>query len=636
MKAQVLFTIILIITLTISCRKQPEKPTDTNKVEIGNTTLDSVSYETAVVTTQLNNTGGNPIIQHGHCWSTGQNPDISSNHTSLGTVNTTGKFTSNLSDLTDGIKYYIRPYVTLAEVTLYGTQQEFTTLKAGIPVVTTGLISGLTINSVTISGSVEHDSGNAVTQRGICWDTVSNLTIASNLGFTEEGLGIGQYSSTISVLLPSTNYFCVAYAANKKGTAYGEVKSFTTLSNQTLPTVTTDDATNIEQTSATSGGNVTSDGGATVTARGVCWSTSTNPTLSDSYTTNGSGTGTFVSNITGLTANTLYYVRAYATNSVGTVYGNEITFTTIPEPVVPTVVTDEVTNITHNSATSGGNVTSDGGATVTARGVCWNTVGNPTLGNCVGFTEDGNGTGTFSSQISGLIDGTTYYIVAYATNEKGNGYGQERSFTTNEILFEDGFESYASGGFPTSNWSPWHNCSSDPTHNIVTTYTSYSGYKSLQVYGQHYGCWAATAVHLINSLPSVLKVEAYLKASGQTGTGNCGKSDIAMGLIHQTQASINYEFFSINFMEDMNIYLSGAGGGLLQSFQNNQWYKVAYELNRNNYTLKVWINDIMFGPFSWNPSTLIHPVNEYRAISISSGDGKGWADDIVIYDMNND
>jgi len=95
-----------------------------------------------------------------------------------------------------------------------------------------------------------------------------------------------------------------------------------------LPTINTTTAYSITQTTAISGGNVTDDGGATVTARGVCWSTSQNPTLTDPHTTDGTSTGSFTSNITGLSANTTYYVRAYATNSVGTTYGNEETFTT--------------------------------------------------------------------------------------------------------------------------------------------------------------------------------------------------------------------------------------------------------------------------------------------------------------------
>jgi hypothetical protein len=102
-----------------------------------------------------------------------------------------------------------------------------------------------------------------------------------------------------------------------------------------LPGVTSASATSITQITATCGGNVTFDGNTTVTSRGVCWNTSQNPTTADSHTTDGSGTGGFTSSLIGLTANTTYYVRAYATNSVGTVYGNEVSFTTLVEDGQP-------------------------------------------------------------------------------------------------------------------------------------------------------------------------------------------------------------------------------------------------------------------------------------------------------------
>ena len=98
------------------------------------------------------------------------------------------------------------------------------------------------------------------------------------------------------------------------------------LSKLDLPTVTTSSATNITTTTATLGGNVVSDGGYNVTIRGVCWGTTINPNVTGNHTLDGTGTGTFVSHITGLTEGTLYYVRAYATNSIGTAYGNEIQF----------------------------------------------------------------------------------------------------------------------------------------------------------------------------------------------------------------------------------------------------------------------------------------------------------------------
>ena len=106
------------------------------------------------------------------------------------------------------------------------------------------------------------------------------------------------------------------------------------------PTVTTTAISNVDKTTATSGGEVTADGGADVTARGICWSTSQAPTVSDSHTTDGTGTGSFTSAMTELTANTTYYVRAYATNSAGTAYGEEVSFTTLPDGILGDVNND--------------------------------------------------------------------------------------------------------------------------------------------------------------------------------------------------------------------------------------------------------------------------------------------------------
>ncbi len=422
-----------------------------------------------------------------------------------------------------------------------------------------------------------------------------------------------------------------------------------------IPSVTTDTLRDIFFSSATCGGFVIESGSSTVSARGVCWSTSHNPTVNDSHTTNGSGTGSFTSHIDSLYANTTYYVRAYATNSAGTAYGEERSFTTLPtfycgidsvtdydgnvyttveigdqcwmkenlrtthyadgteilvgdpnstyptfpttpyrcspgnnnanvpvygllyngyaacgsaltnffqgvcpdgwhlpsqneyeqltsyvgnqsqyvcggssiakslaspsgwigtssntcsvkycpdennatgftavpagangnslgdscllwtrslillpgiylksivvvdqtvclnsfqpnkrflsvrcllneswidsaDLVVPCVTTDTSSNILSTSATCGGFVSGSGGSSVTARGVCWSTSHNPTVNDS--HTSEGSGTGRFSSNISGLATGTTYYVRAYATNSVGTAYGEERSFTT--------------------------------------------------------------------------------------------------------------------------------------------------------------------------------------------------------------
>ncbi len=194
------------------------------------------------------------------------------------------------------------------------------------------------------------------------------------------------------------------------------------------PTVTTDSVTSISTTFATSGGNIPTDGGSPVTARGVIWDTASSPTISNSKSSDGTGSGAFVSTLKNLKSATTYHVRAYATNSAGTAYGNEVVFTTLDSTMVPTVITSSVTSILVKTAQSGGQVTAWGGDTVIARGICWNTKGNPSISDSK--TVNGNGLGSYTSIIYPLQATTTYYVRAYATNSIGTGYGVIDTFTT--------------------------------------------------------------------------------------------------------------------------------------------------------------------------------------------------------------
>ena len=202
----------------------------------------------------------------------------------------------------------------------------------------------------------------------------------------------------------------------------------------TTPTVTTTSVSDITSSSAKCGGNVTSDGGSSVTARGICWSTNQNPTTNNSHTSAGSGTGTFTANITGLSASTTYYVRAYATNSKGTSYGEQKTFTTTAGGgggggnTAPTVTTSDVTDIRENTAWCGGNVVDDGGATVTERGICWSTSSNPTISS--NHVSSDSGLGSFTAKMTNLNAVTTYYVRAYAKNNVGIAYGEQKVFKT--------------------------------------------------------------------------------------------------------------------------------------------------------------------------------------------------------------
>src|SRR5690554_1060575 len=141
--------------------------------------------------------------------------------------------------------------------------------------------------------------------------------------------------------------------------------------NKSTPILSTLQEKEITTTTDQSGGNITDDRGEIVTARGLCWSTGQTPTVNDNKTLDGTGAGDFTSEISGLEPNTTYYLRAYATNSAGTNYGSTMSFTTLEEIELSTITTVEVSEITQTTALAGGIITFDGGASITARGVCW-------------------------------------------------------------------------------------------------------------------------------------------------------------------------------------------------------------------------------------------------------------------------
>jgi len=220
---------------------------------------------------------------------------------------------------------------------------------------------------------------------------------------------------------PATGKYLYLLNATLWGTTAGS-------SEVNPPTVTTAPVSYISTTTALSGGTVTDDGGAPVEIRGVCWNSSGTPTIDDSTTTDGAGGGAFVSHLAGLTPGLTYYLRAYATNSGGTAYGEELSFQTLENLTVPSVTTAPVSDIMVNTAQCGGNVTAWGGDTVTVRGICWNLSGDPTVADFK--TVNGSGLGSFTSLLYPLQENTTYYVRAYATNSVGTGYGEVQTFTT--------------------------------------------------------------------------------------------------------------------------------------------------------------------------------------------------------------
>lgn len=221
--------------------------------------------------------------------------------------------------------------------------------------------------------------------------------------------------------------------------------STTTTTRTSTPTVTTSSAQATGINSGTSGGNVTDDGGENVTERGIVWNTGSGPTVESSYLNQeGSGEGSFTSAMTNLTASTTYYVRAYAINSEGTSYGNELSFTTLSEDP-PSVTTSSATDITYSSATIPAEVTDQGTYSVTERGIVYATFQSPTLEDA-SYVSNAAGTGSYSTNLESLNEGTTYYARGYATSSAGTSYGNQISFSTvdlNDLSFNfDGTNDY--------------------------------------------------------------------------------------------------------------------------------------------------------------------------------------------------
>ena len=404
--------------------------TTKGKAQLTTADITELTAASAVSGGNITNDGGSEITARGVCWNTSIDPTISNNKTSDSVGS--GIFSSKIINLTENVLYYARAYATNSSGTSYGNTISFTTTSATKPIITTAAISGITKTSAISGGAISSDGGAAITSRGVCWSTSSNPTIANNK--TNDGTGTATFTSNITALNPNTLYYVRAYATNKAGISYGNEILFSTLI-PTMPTLSsTSVISNITQTTATSGGTISDDGGSAITMRGVCWSTSTNPTISNSKTTDGTGIGSFTSNLTGLTAGVTYYVRAYAMNLYGTAYGNAVQFSTIDFPSLTSVAANSITT---NSAGCGGNVTSDGGSAITDRGVCWSTSSNPTILNYT--TNDGNGTGSFTSYLTGLTSGTIYYARAYATNSAGTAYGNQITFTTN-VKIGDAFQ----------------------------------------------------------------------------------------------------------------------------------------------------------------------------------------------------
>ena len=285
------------------------------------------------------------------------------------------------------------------------------------PVVGTPTSASITTTGATLGGTVTSDGGSAVTGRGVVVSITSDNANPSIGGpgvttISEGGTTMGAFTTGVTGLTPATGYSFKAYAMNGAGTGYTSVAAFTT--SAVAPTVTSPTSSSITGTTATLGGNVTGDGGSTITERGVVYAqtaANSNPLIDGTGVTKvpviGS-TGLFAAGVTGLSPTTSHSFKAFATNAIGTSYTSVATFTT----TCPTITLGSLPNGNVNAAFTGSALASGGTGPYTYA------VTSGSLPNGLSLTPSGAGAGNVSG--TPTITGTFPFDIT-ATDTSGAG-----------------------------------------------------------------------------------------------------------------------------------------------------------------------------------------------------------------------
>ena len=321
-------------------------------------------------------------------------------------------------------KYYVMAYATNSAGTTYSDVATFTT-DSSYPTVQTVGATDINSQGATLSGSVLSDNGASITERGFVYMQGTGTPTTDSYKLKVSGK-TGEYTGALSGLEPNKKYSFRAYAVNSKGTAYGEVMSFLTVTG--LPKVSAVDVSKIASTSATLTADVTDHGGETVSEVGFYYSLdpAVDVETSVKVTRNYAG-GAFSTSLTDLSVFTTYYVKAYAVNSAGVAYSSVVSFKTLADvPVVQTLGSAEVGS---DGATLSGTVLTDNGASITERGFVWmQGDGTPTTSNSK--LKASGTTGDFTAALTGLEPNKKYSFRAYAINSVGTAYGAVMTFST--------------------------------------------------------------------------------------------------------------------------------------------------------------------------------------------------------------
>ena len=405
--------------------------TDMTSTSVSTSGATNVTATSATLNGSIIKEGSPAYSEKGFCYATTPNPTISSIKLIISGTGE-GDYSITVNSLSYNTTYYYKAYAIQNGKVIYGSEVSFNTGYTEA-VVYTSSATNVTPSSATLNGTIANAGSPAYSERGFCYSNSPNPTI-NNMKKVVSGTGEGNYAANISGLSYNTTYYYKAYVIQNGTPIYGSEVSFS--SGYTKAVVETNSsATDIKYESAKLGFTIKNVGDPKCTEAGICYGTSSNPTIYGDKVVGSISTYLQKKDVTGLQENTTYYYRAYVIQDGEAVYGNTFSFKTAMRPSVSTL---EVSNLQNQyglmnmwQVQLNGKINSVGNPTITGCGFKYSTNGDPESGG-TNVSASGSSAGNFSASLSSLKSNTTYYVRAYVKNSLGYEYGELVTFTTGD------------------------------------------------------------------------------------------------------------------------------------------------------------------------------------------------------------
>lgn len=391
----------------------------------------SVIDRTITIIGNVDNVGVPPYTERGFIYSTHNNPMYENDYKCVVEGAGSGTFRHKIENLSIDVRYYVRAYAVSEIGTFYSDETSFI-LASSAPVVSIKAVSDISVadRSVTFNGCVDAAGEPAYTEKGFVYGDTNNPTI-NDTKILVEGTGVGSYSVSVKNLELDKKYYLRAYAIGKNGVSYSdEVQTFVIQTTVPVVSMVSVDKLNVLSLTARFKASVTDEGNPSYVKRGFVYGTKFNPTLSDSkIDDSGTGVGSYESEITGLSMDTKYYVRAFVTNSLKTVYSAEC----LDFKLASTNPAVSETSVIEKSYSSkkvrlAANVTQIGAPAYTEKGFVWGNQSYPTIETANSIKIEGLDAGVYYYEMNSVTLDAKYYVRAFIKNTNGVFYGEETWF----------------------------------------------------------------------------------------------------------------------------------------------------------------------------------------------------------------